>query len=142
MASQLRSRRGLLASLLLVSSHSVVSSNAISANIIALDASPPPALPTGCLNNSFINPTWTVESFSYNANQILSTVNFLLTSNTIDQALDCFGEVDGSAQNISGDCTSEDDDHQYSASFSYAASTRNLTLHQEWTCSNNTSGNT
>ncbi|KAI1177721.1 hypothetical protein F4777DRAFT_576799 [Nemania sp. FL0916] len=127
------SRKSALTSFLIVSSHSISSSNAIALDKSLLDAGPPPALPTDCLNNSFAAPTWTVESFSYNTNGKISTVNFLLNSNTISEQLDCFGQV-GDDPSVDGDCISEDDEHLYSAQFTYEVSSRQLSLHQEWSC--------
>ncbi|KAI1180320.1 hypothetical protein F4777DRAFT_574083 [Nemania sp. FL0916] len=131
MDDHLRLRRGFLACLISVSLHLVSSSNATN---IPRDASPPVPLPTGCLNNSFIAPTWTVESFSYSTNQRLATVNFILASNTINVKLECFSSANGREQDITGDCINKDNEYQSSTSFNFRASTNDLTVRQEWTC--------
>ncbi|KAI1133298.1 hypothetical protein F5Y10DRAFT_287682 [Nemania abortiva] len=137
MFEMLGSHTRLLACLLLVASHSISVGNAATTDI-AIDSGPPPALTTSCLNNSLTAPTWTVDSFVYNQDVGISAVNFILTSNIIDAALDCFGQSESGDRQVDGDCTSEDEDHQYSAQFSFSATTRRLSIEQTWTCDNNT----
>ncbi|KAI0879032.1 hypothetical protein GGS24DRAFT_496156 [Hypoxylon argillaceum] len=132
-----KSRTASLTYLFLVVSHSISFGNAATKDI-AIDSGPPPTLSTGCLNNSLTAPTWAVDSFSYSQSGGISTVNFLLTSNTIDGQLDCFGQAEGNEQHIDGDCTSEDDDHQYSAQFGFDYPTRHLSIEQNWACDDNT----
>ncbi|TGJ84031.1 hypothetical protein E0Z10_g4718 [Xylaria hypoxylon] len=134
-----RSRKGFFIYMLSVASHLIPSINAIATDVIA-DNGTPPVLTTGCLNNSFTAPTWSVESFNYKENIGISTVNFTLTSNMVDDELDCFGQARGHAQKVDGDCTSEDGEHQYSARFMFDPYTRNLFVDQAWVCNDNAAG--
>ncbi|KAI0864894.1 hypothetical protein F4860DRAFT_382768 [Xylaria cubensis] len=121
--------------ILTVASHLISASN-IDADIIT-DNSPPPPLTTGCLNNSLTAPTWTVDSFEYNEGAGASTVNFILTSNTISDELSCLGRATGNDLSLDGECTNKDEKRGNSAHFTFDASTRDLSVEQSWVCDDN-----
>ncbi|KAI0446189.1 hypothetical protein F4803DRAFT_504822 [Xylaria telfairii] len=118
-------------------SNLISASNVLTTDIITSDG-PPPLLTTGCLNNSLTAPTWTVESFHYEEDDSISTVNFILTSNSIPGELDCFGQATGHSLRANGECTDQDRKHVYSAQFVFDASTRDLSIEQAWACDDNT----
>ncbi|RYC59707.1 hypothetical protein CHU98_g6494 [Xylaria longipes] len=117
----------------------ISASQAVATDITA-DDGPPPPLTTSCLNNSLTAPTWTVESFKYGEDDTTSTVNFILTSNTIPEELDCFGQAEEQSPRVNGECTNEDGKHEYSAQFVFDASTRDLSVEQDWACDDNAAG--
>ncbi|KAI1748696.1 hypothetical protein F4782DRAFT_515941 [Xylaria castorea] len=122
--------------ILTVATHLISASNIVAADTTT-DNGPPPPLATGCLNNSLTAPTWTVESFKYEGDDKNSTVNFILTSNTIPEELNCFGQTTRHSLRIDGECTNEVGKHGYSAHFVFSASTRDLSVEQSWACDDN-----
>lgn len=122
--------------LLTVTSNFISASNVITADITTSDG-PPPPLTTGCLNNSLTAPTWTVESFRYEEDDSISTVNFILTGNSIPEELDCFGQAAGHSRGAIGECTDQGRKDVHSSQFMFDASTRDLSIKQAWACDDN-----
>ncbi|KAI0451698.1 hypothetical protein F5B21DRAFT_369402 [Xylaria acuta] len=139
MSRPLWRRKSAFVWLLTVASHLTSASKVAAANIFT-DDGPPPHLTTGCLNNSLTAPTWTVRSFKYEDDDRISTVNFILTSNTIPAELDCFGQAKEQSLRVNGECTNEDGKHEYPAQFVFDASTRDLSVEQAWACDDNAAG--
>ncbi|KAI0186391.1 hypothetical protein EV127DRAFT_346213 [Xylaria flabelliformis] len=122
--------------ILTVATHLISASNIVAADITA-DSGPPPPLTTGCLNNSLTAPTWTVNSFEYNEGDGASTVNFILTSNTISEELSCLGQAAEHDLSLDGECTNKDEKRGNSAHFVFDATTRHLSVEQSWACNDN-----
>jgi hypothetical protein len=125
MVTLLGSRKASIASLLLiVASHSISSGNAA-----VIDRTPSAHIQgRGCINTV---PTWTIGSFNHEVNNGVSTVKFILNSNTAQGQLTCSGQApSGHSVQISGNCNSE----QVAAQFAFDTASESLRINQVSAC--------
>ncbi|KAI3316740.1 hypothetical protein HD806DRAFT_552055 [Xylariaceae sp. AK1471] len=126
-------------SLLLVAASNAASPGNFGSAEIALpviETVPPPPLITGCLNVSFIAPSWIVENFYYEDNDEASFVTMGLSSNALQARFNCSVKTPPGRHLLAGACGGEDGEQKYPPQISFDTG-GDLYVDHTWSCLDN-----